>query len=364
MNRFSIVSAIVVSVVALIAFQLGFMYYSRGTLESSRMIEVRIPRGAPLDRVEEELAEKGLLRHRELFHAAARFMGRDKRLKAGRYIFRGDESIAEILNKMERGEVSYKRVVVPEGLMVVEVAGLMSREVEVDSIEFCKEASDSTIIAHFKIKAPSLEGYLFPDTYLFEWPVTSRDVIERMVSRFFEVFNERVRPKADSIGMKMNDVVTLASIIQAEAQYTSEMPRISAVYHNRLRLGWRLEADPTVAYALGGVRRNLRYRDLRVDSPYNTYRKRGLPPGAICNPGLSALLAAVEPLPDCKDLYFVADGSGRHIFSHTLAEHIRARERLKRRRLHALDKKESSVDSTSNRTAEAPDTSSVRVMGK
>ena len=111
------------------------------------------------------------------------------------------------------------------------------------------------------------------------------------------------------------------------------MPRISAVYHNRLKLHWRLEADPTVAYALGGVRRPLTYRDLRVDSPYNTYRKRGLPPGPICNPGLKALIAAVKPAVGCKDLYFVADGSGRHVFSRTLAEHLRAKKELRRRRI-------------------------------
>jgi UPF0755 protein len=117
--------------------------------------------------------------------------------------------------------------------------------------------------------------------------------------------------------------------VQAEAVYDSEMPHISAVYHNRLRKGWRLEADPTVAYALGGVRRKLWYKDLRVKSPYNTYRVFGLPPGAICSPGRAALEAAVYPLADCRDLYFVAAGNGRHVFNRTLEDHIRAKYRIR-----------------------------------
>jgi UPF0755 protein len=123
--------------------------------------------------------------------------------------------------------------------------------------------------------------------------------------------------------------VTLASIVQAEAQSTSEMSRISAVYQNRMRRGLRLEADPTVAYALGGVHRVLHYSDLRVDSPYNTYRSKGLPPGPICSPGLAALLAAVRPLDGCDDLYFVAAGDGTHLFSKTHEEHMKAKQHVK-----------------------------------
>jgi UPF0755 protein len=179
------------------------------------------------------------------------------------------------------------------------------------------------------IQAESLEGFLFPDTYLFMWPLNPQVVVRRMIHRFNEVFDERMRQRVDSLGFSKKEIVTLASIIQAEAVFESEMPHISAVYHNRLLKGWRLEADPTVAYALGGVRRRLWHKDLRIDSPYNTYRVRGLPPGPICSPGRAALIAAAWPLEGCRDLYFVADGNGRHLFNRTLREHLIDIERVR-----------------------------------
>jgi len=332
-RRVSTVISLLISVVILAMVYFGIIYYEKGKGESSKRIEVVIPVGSTLNDVVDTLSINGVLRKTSLFKISAILTGRDKSIKAGRYIFKGNESVAEVLGKLSRGEVSYKRLIVPEGLYVSEIAAHVSAELGVDSAMFFERAFDRSVLAKYEIHAPSLEGYLFPDTYLFEWPVNVDEVIERMVSRFLEIYDKYIKELADSSGMSMNEVVTLASIIQAEAQYSSEMPRISAVYHNRLKLHWRLEADPTVAYALGGVRRSLTYRDLRVDSPYNTYRKKGLPPGPICNPGLRALMAAVKPAPDCKDLYFVADGTGRHIFSRTLAEHLRAKREVRRERI-------------------------------
>lgn len=330
-----------ISLIIILLMHLGTLYYESGKRKSSRMIEVMIRPGATMGEVSASLERKGLLLHPSLFKVVAKLSGKERVLKAGRYLFDGSESIAEVLHKLSAGEVSYKRFVVPEGLIVKEIAGIAATELGVDSLLFYELAFDSSVVRSLSIDGPSLEGYLFPDTYLFEWPVDERAILSRMAYRFLEIYNGKIKPTADSLGMSMKEVVTLASIIQAEAQYDSEMARISAVYHNRLKMGWRLEADPTVAYALGGVRRALSFKDLRVDSPYNTYRHRGLPPGPICNPGLKALIAAVRPLKDCKDLYFVADGSGRHIFTRTLAEHLKAKRAARRRRL----KREAAFDS-------------------
>jgi len=218
------------------------------------------------------------------------------------------------------------RLTVPEGFMLREIAGAVEREVEIDSAKFYEAVCDPGFARQLGINAPTLEGYLFPDTYLLSWPLSSRELARLMVERFREVYRDKVEKYANDIGLSTNEIVALASIVQSEAQDESEMRRISAVYHNRLRQGLRLEADPTVAYALGGVRRNLHYSDLKIDSPYNTYRNKGLPPGPICSPGLASLIAAVRPLEGCDDLYFVATGDGSHAFSKTHEEHMKAKK--------------------------------------
>lgn len=304
------------------------LYYEDTSDSASRRVEIRVLPGATLKDVQKQLVETGVIRRPELFRWAAYLTRKERKIQAGRYLFMRGESVAAVLGKLASGAVDYTRVVIPEGLMLPEIAAILRADAEIDSTVFMELAGNDSVLAHHGIQAPSLEGYLFPDTYLLSWPLTPEDVIERMVHRFREVYDDDVRALADSVGLSENESVTLASIIQAEAVYDLEMPRISAVYHNRLERGWRLEADPTVAYALGGVRRRLYYKDLRAVSPYNTYRVRGLPPGPICSPGRAAILAAVHPLEGSRDLYFVADGTGRHYFSKTLREHLIAKERV------------------------------------
>lgn len=303
-------------------------YHDAGDLDAPR-VAVKIPPGKTFAEVSEDLVGKGILNNPGLFRWVAFLTGREDDIKTGMYLFRRNESVARILGKLVHGEVDYARVVIPEGLYAAEIAFILQAEADIDSAGFMGAVADPFFTASMGIDAPTLEGFLFPDTYLFTWPVKPRAAVRRMVYRFRDIYAVHIAGAADSIGMEMEEVVTLASIIQAEAVFRSEMPRISAVYHNRLRAGMRLEADPTVAYALGGVRRRLWNRDLRVDSPYNTYRARGLPPGPICSPGRAALEAAVRPLPDTGEYYFVADGTGRHLFSKTYGEHLRAKHRIK-----------------------------------
>jgi UPF0755 protein len=350
----STIIAVLLALFLIVLVHFGWLYYKEDGSTASRRIEIKVSPGSTFADVQELLELKGLVKRPSVFRWAAYLTGREKRIKAGRYLFREGESVAAILGKLSRGEVDYTRVIVPEGYMVKEIAGVLQQNTEIDSLMFFETAMDTALTRRLGVSAPSLEGYLFPDTYLFSWPLSPRDVAERMVYRFYEVFADSLRDMANSLGFTVNEVVTLASIIQAEAVFDSEMPRISAVFHNRLHRSMRLEADPTVAYALGGVRRRLWFKDLRVRSPYNTYRRRGLPPGPICSPGRAAILAAVTPLEGCNDLYFVADGTGRHVFSRSLDKHLEAKMLIDSGHKPWLKKRVSEADSIGSKDAQEP----------
>jgi len=230
------------------------------------------------------------------------------------------------------GDVAGRRVTIPEGYRASQVAALLEGVLDIDSGEFMELVHDPDVMNALGVTAPSLEGYLHPDTYNFRLDASSLEAINIMVGETMRFMDPALVARADSMDMTVHQVLTLASIIETEALFNSERPRISAVYHNRLREGWRLEADPTVRYALGTFRRRLYYKDLEVDSPYNTYRYTGLPPGPICNPGNASILAALYPEEDSEDFFFVANGDGTHTFSRTFAEHVKAKERARAQR--------------------------------
>jgi UPF0755 protein len=353
-NKVSTIMAGLLAVAFVILVYVGWLYYEENGHHAARRVEIKIQPGATLNEVQALLVEEGLLERPRLFRWVAYISGKEKKIKPGRYLIRYGESVSSILGKMARGEVEYARVIVPEGFMLHEIASLVGEKADVDSAAFHDLALDTAFVHELGLDAPSLEGYLFPDTYLFSWPLTARDALLRMAHRFEEVYGATIALVSDSLPFTRNELVTLASIIQAEAVWDSEMPHISAVYHNRLVRGMRLEADPTVAYSLGGVRRRLWYRDLRVDSPYNTYRRRGLPPGPICSPGRSALIAAMKPLEDCLDLYFVANGGGRHHFSETLAEHLEVQRRVRAAKIPPVQVEEEITREDSLRALELP----------
>jgi len=328
-RHISVTIAMVATALFLAGLHFSVLYYKDGGDPDAPRIEVKVAPGMTFKQVQADLVDKGIVTNPDLFRWAAYLTRREDDVQTGRYLFRYGESISCVLRKLTHGDVEYTRIVVPEGLYMIEIASLLQSSGVVDSTAFMQAVTDSQFVTSLGILEPTLEGYLFPDTYLFGWPIDPQDVAKRMVYRFRNIYDTYIGSVADSIGLHRTDVVTLASIIQAEAVYASEMPRISAVYHNRIRAGMRLEADPTVAYALGGVRRRLWLKDLRVDSPYNTYRNRGLPPGAICNPGRAALEAAIRPLAGSDDYYFVADGTGRHHFSRTYEQHLEAKHRIR-----------------------------------
>lgn len=329
MKHVSVTLALIAVALFLAAVHFSWLYYRDTGHADAARVEVKIVPGMTFAEVRDLLSRQGILTNPGIFRWAAWLTRREDDIKTGRYLFRYGESVHRILGKLVNGEIEYWRVVVPEGLHIAEIAAVLEREAEIDSAAFDSIGRDPRFATKLGLRAPSLEGYLFPDTYLFSWPVTAEQAARRMVRRFRDVWTLMVAPAADSVGLSMNEIVTLASIVQAEAVFDSEMPRIAAVYHNRLKEGMRLEADPTVAYALGGVRRPLTLRDLRTASPYNTYRVRGLPPGPVCSPGRAALVAAVSPSQNTGEYYFVADGTGRHLFSKTYEDHLRNKHRVR-----------------------------------
>ncbi|MDD4857678.1 MAG: endolytic transglycosylase MltG [Candidatus Krumholzibacteria bacterium] len=329
MRRISTILALLFAAGLIVAVYVGVLYFGENIKPIAPKVEIRVLPGAYLRDVQNMLVEKGVLSHPRLFRWVAVITGKDRKVQAGRYVFLRGMSISRMLHKLSHAEFEVTRLTIPEGFMLREIAGAVERQVEIDSAQFYRTVCDPGLIKQLGINAPSLEGYLFPDTYLLSWPISSHDLAKLMVERFREVYDKEIADYAYAAGLSTNEIVTLASIIQAEAQSEPEMNRISAVYQNRMRRGLRLEADPTVAYALGGVRRGLHYSDLKVESPYNTYRNKGLPPGPICSPGLRSLLAAVQPLGDCEDLYFVAAGDGKHFFSKTHEEHMKAKKYAK-----------------------------------
>jgi UPF0755 protein len=296
-------------------------------------VRLVVPLGASADDIGRMLEGHGLVRHPLVFRLLVRSRGLGGQLKAGEYALDGPLSLEDIVALLARGEVVRNEVTIPEGRTLEETAALAAAE-GIDLADFLETARDPTLIRDLDPEAPDLEGYLFPDTY--DIPLTpdpARGLVRRMVRRFREV----IAPEQSRIAEKeltLREVVILASLVELETAAVEERPRIAAVFLNRLRRRMLLQTDPTIIYALKQEGRwdgNIRRRDLDMDSPYNTYRRAGLPPGPIGSPGREAIVAVLDPT-DTRDLYFVSRNDGTHHFSATLTEHNRAVDRYQRRR--------------------------------
>ncbi|MCG6955875.1 MAG: endolytic transglycosylase MltG [Gemmatimonadetes bacterium] len=306
-------------------------------------VEFTVPPGASFSDVTDTLAERGLVRSPRLFSVYGRLRGDDQRVRAGRYSLAPGSAWGEILEALTTGHVVTEPVTIPEGFRLTQIAERLSDITEEPPDSVLAQLTEPGADTLLNVPGPGLEGYLFPDTYRFTPGVDVDVVIHAMVDRYHAFWTPERRERLDSIGMTERQVVTLASIVQAEARVVEEMPRIASVYRNRLQRGMLLQADPTVLYALGGPRARLLYAaiDSVADSPYNTYRQPGLPPGPIGAPGAAALEAALHPSNEAY-LYFVARLNGTHVFSRTLAEHNRNvaeyhRERARQRQQQTHD---------------------------
>jgi len=302
----------------------GLLFFPATVTRHFEMREVIIPKGASIEEISKILEAKDLVGNPRLFVLAARVLGYDRGLKAGRFNIPVGSSIYRILRQLARGMSSQDMVTIPEGLRTDQIARHINERAKIDAIGLMTLANDSTFARSLGVPADKVEGYLYPDTYPFYPLLTPAEVLRVMVERALRIFGEEMALPGARQGLTLHQLVTLASIVEAEAQVPSERARIAAVFYNRLRLGMMLQSDPTVLYALGVWRGRTYYRDLDVKSPYNTYRNKGLPPGPICNPGKDAVHAVLFPLADSTEYYFVARGDGTHIFSRTWEEHLKA----------------------------------------
>lgn len=296
-------------------------------------VRLDVPAGTALGDLADQLHRARVIRHPFVFKRFATLAQFDRQIRAGEYDFVAGESYRRILERLREGDIVQIKVTFPEGLTCREIAEVLERKLGIPEEQFLATIEDRELLRRHNIDSPALEGYLFPDTYFFPSKTTAEQAIEMMLQRFFTAWTPKHEERARSIGMTRGQVLALASIIEGEALLDSERPRISAVYHNRLHRDMLLQADPTVLYSLGGVRRRVLLRDLQHVSPYNTYVNRGLPPGPICNPGLASIEAALSPLQGSDELFFVAanDGTGRHVFTATLADHLAAKRRAELR---------------------------------
>jgi peptidoglycan lytic transglycosylase G len=286
--------------------------------------QVVISRGAPFKGVVRVLDEAGLLRSPTGFYLVARLMGVTERVQAGEYELSTTMLPTVILHKLVTGDVMKYRITIPEGYTVRQIAFYLQEQgIIEDQEQFLAMAFSSDVAAGLGIKGKSVEGYLFPDTYLLPKGVSPSEIINTMVGKFKRVYEPDFARRAAELGMTDREVIILASIIEKETGLSEERPLISAVFHNRLKRGIPLCSDPTVIYGIAVFDGNLRKRDLERRTPYNTYLKKGLPPGPIANPGRSSILAALYPAP-VQYLYFVSRNDGSHYFSTTLREHNEA----------------------------------------
>jgi UPF0755 protein len=286
---------------------------------------VEIPQGVGTKAIGDRLVSAGVVRDQLTYRVALWMSGQARHLKAGEYRFDQPMTPVDVIGKLARGEVYVVNVTFPEGLTIAEMSKIFESHGLGPAAAFVEAASDGASIRPLDPVARDLEGYLFPETYALQRRTDAAKLVGLMVEHFLHVFTPDMRKSAEARGLSVRQVVTLASIVEKETARSEERPLVAAVYENRLRIGMGLQCDPTVIYALERARKytgNLRHDDLAFDSPYNTYRYRGLPPGPIASPGKASLEAAIHPA-DADYLYLVSRNDGSHEFAATLDEHNR-----------------------------------------
>ncbi len=319
------------SVAVLLLFCLISIYiifYSSNKFSASADVVVTIPKGASFSAAADSLRHLGILKHTFLFSLAGRLMGVTTSIHSGKYLFHDGINNIDLIRGLHEGKSRLMvDVTIPEGSRTKVIADIFQEKLDIDSEVFLKACKDSSFLAELGIPSNNAEGYLIPDTYKFYWQTDEREIIKCMVQAFHRFFCDSLQQRAAEMKRSVDKILTMASIVEWEAMVDDERPIIAGLYYNRLNKNMKLEADPTVRYTLDCPRRILN-RDLRTNSPFNTYIHYGLPPGPINNPGRKSILAALYPAQH-KYLYFVAIGDGRHVFSKTYSEHQRAVSRYR-----------------------------------
>ena len=304
----------------------------------SYVSKVSVITGSTLGEISKQLYEKKIISNEQMFRWAVQVMGKEKEIPVGTFQLVDTQSNYDIIKQLVYGSPELIKVRLLEGWSVKQIAAHLNEVMGFELDEILDISKDYHFLKKHNIKASTIEGYLFPDTYLFFNGDTPTSVLDNVVSEYKNFWRDAFRDRARELNMTEHEVVTLASIIEGEAIYDKERPTISGVYHNRLNRGMRLQADPTIQYIIEDGPRRLLNRDLRIDSPYNTYKHKGLPPGPINSPGAQSLKAALYP-EENEYLFFVARGDGYHTFTTNEKDHNNAKKQLQKLRRELRKKK-------------------------
>ncbi len=315
---------ILIAVIVLMAIYGYQSYYSTVDLGGD-VATIIINPGDGFSKVADSLTAKGIVGSKFILKLLAKIRKIDKKLTPGRYDFTGENSCRSVLDRLEQADFLRIKVTIPEGSTIWTVASLLKSRLLLDSTEFVNMNTDSDLLEELDL--PYLEGYLFPETYHFQWGLSEIDAVKMMVNQFHQQ-TDSVWPESYFNNLTKSEMIIIASIIEAETRVDSERVIVSSVYHNRIKSNMKLDADPTVIYGLGGLERPLCKKDLKKDTPFNTYLHKKLPPTPINSPGLAAIKAAFYPA-ETNYIFFVADNNGGHYFSKTNAEHNRAKKRIR-----------------------------------
>jgi UPF0755 protein len=300
-----------------------FIFYSTNPLPSKNIpIQFEISLGESLDAILDSLHEKKIIPSKFNMRVAVFLKGAERKIKAGIYFIDKPVGYLELVDILTNEKKSMqKKVTIPEGIEQPKLASLLKRELGIDSIQFMKYSQDKSLLHSLHVEANNLEGYLLPNTYYFLTSNGGKGIIAKLVLEMRHLFDAKAKSRMKELNMNEQQILTLASIIDGESNDFSEFKRIAGVYHNRLKKGMALQADPTIEYLIRYRNvRTITRNDLEINSRYNTYKFPGLPPGPINNPGKDAVLAALYPERN-NYLYFVANGKGSHIFAETYEQH-------------------------------------------
>jgi UPF0755 protein len=319
LKKISFLKPRMVGVAVLLTILACFLFLP-GLNTASRTTRLTVHRKMGARAIVNELYNNGSINNKWPALVTISIIPRIHNIKPGRYAIPPGMSNFMLMYYLHSHPQDEVRVTLPEGIDLRTIARILSRKLDIDSTEFMRAASSPALLVKYGITARNAEGYLLPGTYDFAWASTPEEAAGFLIRRFRHFYTDSLKTLATKKGLSETGLLTLASIVEAETPLDQEKNLVASVYLNRLKKNMRLQADPTVQYALGGTARHLYYKDLASDSPYNTYRHNGLPPGPICNPGVASILAVLKPA-DSNFLYFVATGKGGHYFAESLTEH-------------------------------------------
>lgn len=313
-------------IIGIALFWKGITYFVPPEIKKPQYKNVKgtsilIPKGTSSKVVLDSLEQKDIIQNRFWARIIMKVFGFDKRIKAGLFFLPDTLNTYQTLYYLTKAPQQLVKITIPEGLTYKRIALLFSEKFPLKKERFLQLCTDTLFLKKLGVNASTIEGYLHPETYYFPFNVVSEEVLKKLVHEQLKIFEiDSIKKRLQELGWSKHQILTMASIVEGEAIFDEEKPLIASVYWNRLRKGWRLQADPTIQYLISDGPRRLTYKDLKIDSPYNTYMYKGLPPGPINNPGTASILAVLFPA-QTTYYYFVAKGDGKHHFSSTLREH-------------------------------------------